>query len=332
MTESQNNNKKLIQAKFIIGILAGKGGVGKSTVAGCLARALHRSGQRVGVLDADIYGPSIRALLPEDQPPKVEGERVYPAQSGGVSVMSTAYFPRDKGPSVVRAPIATQIVSQFIQEVEWGPLDILLVDFPPGTGDIQISLTQNLFFNSAVVVTTPQELSLLDVRKSMRMCIQMGVPLLGVVENMSYFLEPSSKKRRFLFGEGGGKTLSEEFQVPLLAEIPIEQDLMANGQAPFDTLANRILSMLQEEKKYKINAEDQYHFSIEWLDGKKSLYCFADVQTYCPCIECIGKQQPPSEVVGEKIARVGNYGIQIRFSAGCSKGIYPFSLLRDLDR
>ncbi|MCB1110383.1 MAG: P-loop NTPase [Chlamydiia bacterium] len=332
MTKNQAHKKKLIQAKFIIGVLAGKGGVGKSTVTSYLAHALKEKGHRVGVFDADIYGPSMRALLPEDQPPQVQGERVFPATSGGISVMSTAYFPRDKGPSVVRAPIATQIITQFIEEVEWGTLDYLLVDFPPGTGDVQISLMQKLFFNGAIVVTTPQELSLLDVRKSMKMCIQMGVPLLGVVENMSYFSEPVTGKRHSLFGEGGGKTLAKEFQVPFLTDLPIDPKLGENGTPLFQALAQQMRTQLQEEKEYKIKEEDRYHFSIEWLDGKKSLYRFSEVQTYCPCIECLGKKEPLADVEGEQIVRVGNYGIQILFSTGCSKGIYPFSLLRDLDR
>ena len=336
METAQENKKKLIKAKFIIGVLAGKGGVGKSTFAGQLARALDRSGHRVGVFDADVYGPSIRHLIPEDHGPRTEEEKVLPAQSGGISVMSTAYFPRDKGPSVVRAPIATQIISQFIEEVEWGELDFLLVDFPPGTGDIQITLMQKLSFNGAIVMTTPQELSLLDVRKSMRMCIQMEVPLLGVVENMSYFSEPGSLKRHLLFGEGGGKALSEEFGVPLLSEIPIDPSLNMHKKVQstpiFDTLSKKITALLEEEKGYKIKVDDRYHFSIEWLDGKKSLYRFADVQPHCPCVECLERKKPLADTMGEKIARVGNYGIQILFSSGCSKGIYPFSLLRDLDR
>lgn len=336
MGEPQENKKKSIKAKFIIGVLSGKGGVGKSTLAGQLAQALNRGGHKVGVFDADVYGPSVRQLLPEDQGPRTEEEKVFPAQSGGISVMSVAYFPRDKGPLVMRAPIAIQIISQFIEEVEWGELDFLLVDFPPGTGDIQITLMQKLSFTGAIVVTTPQELSLLDVRKSMRMCIQMGVPLLGIVENMSYFSEPESLKRHQIFGEGGGKSLSEEFSVPLLSEIPIDPSLNVHKKLQlsslFDALSKKMIALLEEEKGCKIKVDDRYHLSIEWLDGKKSLYQFADVQALCPCVECLGKKPSLVKVEGEKVVSVGNYGIQILFSSGCSKGIYPFSLLRDLDR
>ncbi|MCB1107093.1 MAG: P-loop NTPase [Chlamydiia bacterium] len=337
MEEVKGNKKNLKNISFILGVLAGKGGVGKSTLTAELAKAFQREGKKVGVLDGDIYGPSLRHLLPETESPLVQGDKVIPALSRGIKVMSVAYFPRNKGPSVLRAPIANQIVTQFIEEVEWGSLDVLLVDFPPGTGDVQISLMQKLFFNGAVAVTTPQELSLLDVRKSMQMSIQMGVPLLGVVENMSFFLEPGSEKKHRLFGEGGGKILSEEFQVPLLAEIPIDpflnrKDGEGKSTLLFDKLGKEILSGFNEEKGCKIGEEDQYHFSIEWLDGKKSLYRYDKVQSYCPCVGCLGEKEVLSNVMGEKIVRVGNYGIQIAFTDGCSKGIYPFSLLRDIDR
>ncbi|NRA90711.1 MAG: P-loop NTPase [Simkaniaceae bacterium] len=336
MISSPSNKNNLIETDFTIGIIAGKGGVGKSTITCQLAKSLNRLGHRIGVFDGDVYGPSMRHLLPETIPPKTQGSKVLPADSEGIAVMSTAFFPKGKGPSVVRAPIANQIINQFISEVEWGKLDALLVDFPPGTGDVQISLMQKLFFNGVIVVTTPQEISLLDVRKSMKMCVQMGVPILGVVENMSYFSAQGSKERHLIFGEGGGKKLAKEFDIPLLEEIPVDPSIAAQkklqSEPIFDAFSKNVFSLLKEEKEYKIKQEDRYHFSIRWLDGKKSLYRFEDVLRYCPCIECLEKDKPLINVEGEKIVRVGNYGIQILFSKGCSKGIYPFSMLRDLDR
>ena len=297
----------------VIGVLAGKGGVGKSTVASGVAKALYSKGFKVGLLDADVYGPSCGHLFPSDTPPEVQGERVLPAKSGGVLTLSVAHFPRGKGPSVIRAPIATQIISQFIEEVEWGDLDFLLVDFPPGTGDIQISLMQKISFAGAVVITTPQELALLDVRKSMQMCVQMGLPLLGVVENMSYFSPTGSAEKHRLFGVGGGERLAQEFQVPLLAELPIDLELKG-----CDALSERIIFELEEEKGCKIKEEDRYHFSIEWVDGKKSLYRFSDVQCHCLCMQCdkASEQKPLANVEGKKITRVGRYGIQVVFSKG----------------
>ncbi|MBF5058919.1 P-loop NTPase [Candidatus Neptunochlamydia vexilliferae] len=321
MGQETGDKKNLNNVKNFLAVLAGKGGVGKSTVAHGLAQAFHRKGFRVGVLDADIYGPSSSYLLPPDTFPKVKGEKVLPAISGGIKTLSAAHFPRGKRASVVRAPIATQIVSQFIEEVKWGDLDFLLVDFPPGTGDIQISLMQKIFFTGALVVTTPQELALLDVRKSMEMCLQMGVQMAGIVENMSYFSPPGSEEKYPLFGEGGGQKLADEFAVPLLAEIPIHPN-----PDIFDTLVGK-LSLGKNE--CEIKQEDRYHFSIRWVDGKKSLYRFSDLQSHCPCVKCKEKA-PLTHVEGEKIIPVGSYGVQVIFSKGCSKGIYPFSLLRKL--
>lgn len=338
MSNLELNKKKLKPATNVVGILAGKGGVGKSTIAAELALALNKEGYKVGVLDADIYGPSIRHLLPENTLPRTVGEKVSPADFNGVKVISSAYFPKGRGVAGVRAPIANQIITQFINEVEWGPLDFLLVDFPPGTGDIQITLMQKLFFNGAVIVTTPEKLSLIDVRKSMEMCLQMGVPLLGVLENMSYYAVPGSETRHYLFGKGGGKSLAKEFDVHLIGEIPIDQGLNQQNMEKISTpffvkLGKTVVHKLNEEKVCKIKRVDRYHFSIEWLDGKKSLYQFSAVQVKCPCVECRMKNETcVVDVEGIGIHPIGNYGVQFNFSTGCSKGIYPFSYLRRLDR
>lgn len=326
----KNNKENLKLPPFILGVLSGKGGVGKSTVVSELAKALKGRGLKVGVLDGDLYGPSMRHLLPEDAPPNVAKEALYPAQSEGISVMSAAFFPEKRGAVGVRAPIANQIIAQFIEEVEWGDCGVLLVDFPPGTGDIQITLMQKLFFNGVLLVTTPQELSFLDAKKAAQMALDMEVPLCGVVENMSYFLDGKGGKY-FPFGKGGGKDLSEEFSIPLLAEIPI--DPQGRNKDIFQKLSELILGMLKGEKRCKIIGEDSYHFSIEWWDGKKSVYRYSALQENCACIECNEKVKTKvEEVKGLEIIPVGNYGIQCRFSTGCSKGIYPFSLMRAMDR
>jgi ATP-binding protein involved in chromosome partitioning len=218
---------KLTEPKIshILAIAAGKGGVGKSTVAVHLAHALKRLGYAVGVMDTDIYGPSIRKMLPEDTPPAQQGQRIIPALSYGIKVISMAHFRKENEAAVVRAPIANGIIMQFIKNIEWGPLDFLLIDFPPGTGDIQLTLSQQAHLSGAVMVTTPQQVATLDVRKAMHMFDQVQVPILGIVENMSFYRYPKTDEVLYLFGKGGGENLARETGVPYLGAIPIDPEL-----------------------------------------------------------------------------------------------------------
>lgn len=206
----------------IVGIAAGKGGVGKSSLTANLALALKKSGWKVGVLDADLYGPSIPTMLPEDQAPFQLQDRLMPALSCGISVMSMGYFKSKEQGAVIRAPIASRLINQFLNHVDWGELDYLLIDFPPGTGDIQITLSQEARLTSALIVTTPQEIALMDVRKCIDMFRQVHIPIAGIVENMSYFQAIGSQEKIYLFGKGGGTKLADEYQIPFLGEIPID--------------------------------------------------------------------------------------------------------------
>lgn len=232
------SRNKLDKIRNIIGILGGKGGVGKSTVAVNLALAFTQRGQEVGILDADIYGPSISQLLGKVNLPIKEGSEILPARAKGITAISVAFFQAAQEAAIVRAPIANQIIDQFLGTIRWGKLDTLFIDFPPGTGDVQITLMQKAKLTGAVIVTTPQEVALLDVRKSVQMCHRMEVPILGVVENMSYFLH--QQERYALFGEGGGKLLADECDAPLLGQIPIDAELSRagdEGSSIFDTEA-----------------------------------------------------------------------------------------------
>lgn len=212
----------------IIGIAAGKGGVGKSTVSVNLALALSRQGLRVGLLDADLYGPSLRRMLPEDRLPKQEGDKIIPALSRGIRLLSISYFRPENQATAVRAPIANSMIKKFLLDVSWGDLDYLLIDFPPGTGDIQISLSQQANLTGALMVTTPQEVAIMDVRKAIHLFQQLNVPLLGVVENMSFF-QSDEQHRSYPFGKGGGARLADEFALPLLAQIPIDPAISTSG-------------------------------------------------------------------------------------------------------
>lgn len=260
MSLKMYGEKNLNKIQNIIGVLGGKGGVGKSTVTVNLALALKKQGRRVGILDADVYGPSICHLLGNESLPRQVGTEVVPAEMKGLSVMSVAFFQKEKEASVVRAPIANQIIHQFLNEIDWGDLDDLLIDFPPGTGDIQITLMQKARMDGVVIVTTPQEVALLDVRKSMQMCHQMGVPIFGVVENMSYFIHKD--ERHALFGEGGGKLLADECDAPLLGQIPIDTEISRTGDEglslfetdaisclSFEEVSTRLMSKLEVLKK-----------------------------------------------------------------------------------
>ncbi len=221
--------KKKGEIKNIIAIAAGKGGVGKSTVTVNLAHGLKALGFSVGVMDTDIYGPSIRKMMPEDRMPSQKDEKIIPALCQGIKMISMAYFRNENEAAVVRAPIANGIIKQFIKDVDWGDLDYLLIDFPPGTGDIQLTLSQQANLKGAIVVTTPQEVALLDVRKSINMFDQVKIPIIGIVENMSYYIEPSSQEKIYIFGQGGGQRLSEETEIPFLGSIPLDPQLCKSG-------------------------------------------------------------------------------------------------------
>lgn len=341
--------------KNIIGIAAGKGGVGKSTLTVNLARALQRMGYAVGVMDTDLYGPSIRRMLPEDHMPNQQGEKIVPANSKGIKLISMAYFRPEEEATAVRAPIANKILGQFINGVEWGELDFLLIDFPPGTGDIQLTLGQQARLNGAVMVTTPQEVALMDVRKAIHLFDQVQVPVIGIVENMSYYRDEKTGEAHYLFGQGGGRRLAQEYGVPFLGEIPIdskisfcgdegkslfENETLSTGAHAFLAVAHALLEEMKGLGKRRAKIEiakmfqkDQATFVIEWNDGRVDSYSLARVQKECPCAGCFeakekGEHTVDEKVSAEKVTTVGRYALKIHFTSGCSAGIYDFSLLR----
>ena len=213
----------------IIAISSGKGGVGKTTVATNLAVALARTGARVGLMDADIYGPNIPRMMGINAPPPVVNERIKPLEAYGVKVMSLGFLVERDQPAIWRGPIVMKIIVQFLKDVDWGELDYFLVDMPPGTGDAQLSLVQATHVHGAVIVTTPQPVSVGDALRGARMFQRVGVPVLGIVENMSYFLCPHCGKPTPLFGSGGGRQLADELGLPLLGEIPLYPSIRVGG-------------------------------------------------------------------------------------------------------
>ncbi|TGG82709.1 MAG: MRP family ATP-binding protein [Aphanocapsa feldmannii 277cV] len=229
----------------VVAVSSGKGGVGKSTVAVNLACALAARGQRVGLLDADIYGPNVPTMLGvADRTPEAleeNGQQILvPLESCGLRMVSMGLLINPDQPVIWRGPMLNGVIRQFLYQVRWGELDLLVVDLPPGTGDAQLSLAQAVPMEGALVVTTPQMVSLQDARRGLAMFRQMGVPVLGVVENMSYFVPPDLPDRRYeLFGSGGGRSLAEEFSVPLLAQLPMDMPLMEGGDRGMPAVVER---------------------------------------------------------------------------------------------
>ena len=216
--------------KQIIAVTSGKGGVGKSTVAVNLACALARLGASVGILDSDITGPNVPLMMGvDDAQPTAKDNRIVPPENYGVKVISMAFFVSRDTPVIWRGPMLDKAIKQFLHDVSWGELDYLIVDMPPGTGDAQLTMVQATQLSGGVIVTTPQDVALLDGRKGLAMFKMMEVPVLGFVENMSYFQPPGSSERFEIFGHGGGKKLAEEAGVPFLGEIPLDTLIREGG-------------------------------------------------------------------------------------------------------
>ena len=209
----------------VVAISSGKGGVGKSTVSANLAAALAARGFRVGLMDADIYGPNIPRMMGVDHKPLVTNGKMEPLVGHGVKVMSLGLLVERDAPAIWRGPIIMKIIQQFLRDVDWGELDYFLVDLPPGTGDAQLSLVQSTAIRGAVIVTTPQEMAVGDSLRGGKMFERVGIPVLGVVENMSYFVCPHCGERSAIFLSGGGARLAAELKVPLLGQVPLQAEM-----------------------------------------------------------------------------------------------------------
>ena len=245
----------------IIAVASGKGGVGKSTVAANLAVSLAKKGLKVGLCDCDLYGPSQAMMLGCQDGVRVEEgtERIVPAECHGVKLMSMGMLLGDDSPATLRGPMVTRFTQQFLRQVAWGDLDVLVLDLPPGTGDIQLTIVQTVALDGAVIVTTPQEVALVDARKAIAMFRKVNVTILGILENMSYFVAPGSAERHEIFGSGGGKREAQRQSVPLLGEIPLDPEarrcgdegkpvVLANSSSPsakvFSDFASQVTKIL----------------------------------------------------------------------------------------
>ena len=245
---SRDNNTVLSSVKNIVAVASGKGGVGKSTVALNLARTLSKAGAKVGLLDADIHGPSVPTLLgTQNEKPAMEGNLMLPVEKDGIKTMSIGYLVESKQALVWRGPMLSKAITQFCTDVKWGELDYLFVDLPPGTGDAHLSIIQHIPLSGVVIVTTPEEVAVADTRKAIDMFTNphLKQEVLGVVENMSYFQPELEGKKYFLFGKNGGQALCDEWQLDLLGEIPIkEHKSFENMEASYMPIVGKIVQKL----------------------------------------------------------------------------------------
>ena len=234
--------------KHVFAVASGKGGVGKSTVAANLAVAMEQTGARVGLCDCDIYGPSISLMFgTRERPTATEENKIVPIEQYGLRLMSMGFLLDDTSPAILRGPMVTRYTQQFLRQVEWGELDYLVLDLPPGTGDIQLTIVQTVALSGAIIVTTPQEVALIDARKAATMFDKVNVPVLGLIENMSYFMSPSDGKRYDIFGSGGGEREARRLRVPLLGQIPID---IATREA-----GDRGIPVVNEDRQSPVSTE-----------------------------------------------------------------------------
>ncbi len=363
-TESQHQAKPrgLSGIKNIIAVASGKGGVGKSTVSSNLAVALRQTGATVGLMDADIYGPSQPGMMgAQRKQPDVQGDLLVPAENWGVKFVSMGLLLDSDGPVIWRAPMAMKIIQQFIGNVDWGYLDYLLIDLPPGTGDVQLTLAQQAQLSGAIIVTTPQQVALGVAAKGLKMFEQVNVPIVGIIENMSGFTCEHCGKVTEVFKVGGGEKMAKSLGVPYLGAIPLDPEIVASGDTGKPVLANgnestaaKSFMQVAETVKSKIDmmraqtaaSEPEQielrktgEMVVTWPDGKVSTYDPRTLRLNCPCAACVnedtGKRmitatQVPLDIKVKSFDMVGRYAVAIHFSDGHNTGLYSFKYLREL--
>lgn len=263
--------KILPNVKHTIAVASGKGGVGKSTVSVNLALALSKLGFKVGLLDADIYGPSIPLMMGINGKPQIYQEqgsnKMLPLENYGIKLMSIGFLIDDDNPVIWRGPMASGALKQFMSDVEWGELDYLVYDLPPGTGDIQLTLVQTIPLSGAIIVTTPQEVSLIDAKKGLKMFEKVNVKVYGIVENMSYFIAPDTKNRYDIFGSGGGENLANKLNTSFLGGIPIVPQIREGGDKGKPVVHNAPES---EESKIIMNIAEKLNTIVKDEDSTSS--------------------------------------------------------------
>ncbi len=349
--------------QHIIAVGSGKGGVGKSTVTVNLAAALQEQGLSVGVLDADIYGPSQPGMLGAvGEQVTGRGDAILPNQRHGLHFVSMGLMlDAPDEPVIWRAPIAMKVINQFLGRVVWGELDYLLIDMPPGTGDVQLTLSQQARLTGAVVVTTPQQVSLGVARRGLRMFEAVSVPTLGIIENMSGFTCAHCQETTHIFARGGGEALASELELPFLGALPLDPLVVQSGEdglpvvrsapdsetaAAFRQLAEGLQREVAREQERRgdhpeeaLLEDDGKTVRLQWSDGHEGVHRAYDLRLNCPCASCVDEDSGrrildpgavPLDVAVRTVQQVGRYALAFAFTDGHDTGIYSYPRLRDL--
>jgi len=357
--EAPTTPAALAQVKQIIAVASGKGGVGKSTVAVNLAFACAQAGARIGILDIDVYGPSVPAMLGLRDHSLAGSQQgvLEPIVAHGLKVMSMGFLTTEETPLVWRGPIASQLVQQFLGTVAWGELDYLFVDLPPGTGDIQLTLTQAVPLSGAIIVTTPQDVAHTIAEKGLRMFQQVKVPILGIVENMAYYHCPECSHNDPIFREGGGTAAAQKLGISLLARIPLNSSIAAAmdagepiaegeigdvfkalaGEAMARASATALGEALNPAAPQELAVAASGAVQVKWRDGAEQVIPAHTLRSECPCASCVDEfsgekllqpEQISTDIVVASTANIGRYAVRFDFSDGHNTGIYEFARLR----
>lgn len=347
----------------VVAIASGKGGVGKSTLSANLAAALALDGARVGLLDADVYGPSQTTMFGRDDRPKAdEQRRLLPLEAHGVRFISMGMLSSKETPVIWRGPMASRLVQQFFSGVVWGELDYLLVDLPPGTGDVQLTIAQTAALAGAVIVTTPQAVARTIAEKGLRMFQPVQVPVLGVVENMDGFVCPHCAEVTHIFSRGGGESVARDLGLEFLGGVPLDPRVVVAGDEGVPTVirdpespaasACRAIARRVSLAVARVNQGQASGIAeavdvadgaiaVRWADGGTDRLDFETLRNNCPCATCVdewsGKRRSltlllPSNFGPRRLVPVGNYGVQIHWNDGHQTGIFSHQLLRRLAR
>lgn len=333
----------------ILAVSSCKGGVGKSTVAAMLAANLERRGLRIGLLDADIFGPSAPTLfnMHDVGVQTTPDNYILPRLFKNLKIMSFGFMTGDK-PSVMRGPMVSNFIQQLLHQVEWGELDCLIVDFPPGTGDIQLTISQSVRVDGAVIVTTPHELSLTDVRKGIMMFDAVNVPVIGVIENMAYFVCDGCQKQHAIFGNSGGQTLQDRFGLATLATLPMNT-VMSGGLEVFAatpeaiTATDAVVRALGQQLIAKSVTPElestASHIILQWPGEPAIRVANRELRLSCSCALCVDERshQPildpatiPADIHATGVRTIGNYALGIAWSDGHDTGFFPYKRLREM--